>query len=96
FSRDWSSDVCSSDLISIEATEPVPSTALRSCKPVSPAIEASAWSPYLMEISSPLLERKLTEPAMELVNATTPVSADFSLMAFIRSEERRVGNEGRV
>src|SRR5690606_40523185 len=80
FSRDWSSDVCSSDL---GPAIPVTDNA------TSPPRTSSAPSAISRATSS------LTAPCAASVDACTPSSACFSRLLYTttRSEERRVGKE---
>src|SRR5207302_6412023 len=89
FSRDWSSDVCSSDLLEL-----VPAEAERSA-----AILGAGWLRTTWRITLPLVRPAiLAGGLMSFLEAI----AEFGTPAFllipartqVRSEERRVGNDG--
>src|SRR5437868_10307638 len=78
--RDWSSDVCSSDLNSDQLagiTHEDCANYSRELGTILDVEDAVPGGEYLLEVSSPGLDRKLIK------------RSDF------RSEERRVGKEGR-
>src|SRR5690606_39500510 len=88
FSRDWSSDVCSSDLTALEHAAHWPA--------VLSVLEWFAAHPrpglYLRQLDIPGVDTKFIEAhrglLMELLDVVLPEAA-------VRSEERRVGKEGR-
>src|SRR5690606_40466305 len=86
FSRDWSSDVCSSDLARAAPAEPSAGALLARGEPeaaLAALAQASERSPEL-ELTRARASRMLGDPA-DAVAALEP------LVAQRRSEERRVG-----
>src|SRR5690606_40309240 len=96
FSRDWSSDVCSSDLvaagdknITITSTHTTPYTShnMRDC---------AASITWLVAASIPALPEASTNRISSLLCSRANASArDTTRCRVSRSEERRVGKEGR-
>src|SRR5699024_11880247 len=83
--RDWSSDVCSSDLTITVAT-----TLLA----IVSHLDGAGASTFLITIPAmlPLYERM----GMSRLVLATCVALGAGVMNVLRSEERRVGTEGRV
>src|SRR5690606_40299967 len=92
FSRDWSSDVCSSDLASVErsATSPNAPIALRGADELAEL--ARAFERSRAQIHEQLGEITRREQALRDYIANT--THDLMLPLSVRSEERRVGKEG--
>src|SRR5690606_40838484 len=88
FSRDWSSDVCSSDLLPEldEGLQPGPVKRLAPAHQESPHALLGRVGPGVLEL---LLEYVGSEQVAVLRQEHREVPA------FARSEERRVGNEGK-
>src|SRR5690606_40010056 len=82
FSRDWSSDVCSSDLIPLPRMEPPAG--------VNPASDEEAGCPHLPCCRFRSGQRSAGFPVRQLHGGFGSASADGR-----RSEERRVGKAGR-
>src|SRR5690606_39362829 len=80
FSRDWSSDVCSSDLVSFHCRSKR-STYLPS---------ARLWSPIMQAPRASTAAHTLCRIAASLAVFSTLLACGYK-----RSEERRVGKEGR-
>src|SRR5690606_39622551 len=82
FSRDWSSDVCSSDLNSIGVSV---------CKAVKEGVLND--NPIFCDIVSVDESSELQLKKIDIVNNEANNKVFFITKAFYRSEERRVGKE---
>src|SRR5690606_39579990 len=90
FSRDWSSDVCSSDLTAKRGNEHCLETARTTQWPKpTPAMGANGCSPKW-----PLLHSSHSPPGLDK-NCTKYDHAHQQVLILARSEERRVGKECR-
>src|SRR5690606_40186695 len=94
FSRDWSSDVCSSDLarreLGLHNVEVVHARVEQYRKAPSQIISrAFAALPDMLELLGPLMQGDVRLLAMKAA------AADQEMAALPRSEERRVGRECR-
>src|SRR5690606_41095450 len=90
FSRDWSSDVCSSDLTS------VPVAAIQSLLRSRALADGSSEVFVAANAGSDIARFRLD--ASNTVQALPPVAVGSGFSAWLpgRSEERRVGKEGRA
>src|SRR5690606_40365236 len=86
FSRDWSSDVCSSDL-AYHASE----TAFANASPNSQVGRIAAYREAALETVA--AGEAAADAAAALEEATAALSASEQALADLRSEERRVGKE---
>src|SRR3546814_20431904 len=82
---DWSSDVCSSDLVGFDAVRGAAEGTIHS-------VTMTTWKPPKSLKGAPYLE----ENGIDIGNLTEPlkVFAGTARDAALRSEERRVGKEG--
>src|SRR5690606_40131484 len=91
FSRDWSSDVCSSDLIELPGLLQV------YIQPKGVSSGTAARSPQAIlpgaRMRGKLAETETLQEALGVVAEIAPFSEGFQPQG-IRSEERRVGKEG--
>src|SRR5207302_5788100 len=85
FSRDWSSDVCSSDLMPFVAesiwqalAEAAFERGLPSPDPATESIVIAPWPQFPVSWKDPAMEQRIAR-----------------MQEVVRSEERRVGKEGR-
>src|SRR5690606_40078135 len=87
FSRDWSSDVCSSDLVSHEINNPLTVLQLRLGRLLKrcPAEDADTLDDIETSIQA----------ADEIQNVTVTLRSVVQPVSTHRSEERRVGKGGR-
>src|SRR5690606_39490633 len=89
FSRDWSSDVCSSDLIYLDYLQNRKGQTIASVYSVRPVPGA--------QVSAPLdwneLDKDISPSKFTIKNMPARIEKRGDL--FKRSEERRVGKEGR-
>src|SRR5690606_40875768 len=88
FSRDWSSDVCSSDLLAVTA----PRSQLHS--------PTNTYNASMGKLSHPLSQKYCrSDHACDVAHTFIPASRHIEngtvTMNFQRSEERRVGKESR-
>src|SRR5439155_5588157 len=90
--RDWSSDVCSSDLPGEPAgryylpSTPVPRLAIAQIRPTK-----GEYAANVQRIGGVLAQLAKLEPAVDLVVFPETATSGY----FVRSEERRVGKEWR-
>src|SRR5690606_40081167 len=96
FSRDWSSDVCSSDLLFLLKTSPMLdiSVGLSELRKVS-EIHIVAVDNEVKELLWLMKNDAFAEPQIKTVNITKSGTESFTFR-WNRSEERRVGKEGRT
>src|SRR5262249_58142703 len=90
---DWSSDVCSSDLDSLGALRNLPITG-----PTAPAQTLGAIADITRSTRSAVVSQYNIQPLVQIYATTQgrdlgAVAADVQKV--VRSEERRVGKEGR-
>src|SRR5699024_11713051 len=86
--RDWSSDVCSSDLKNAHSARKIPAA------PMPPAMHRHTRVVQAKTVRNRLTPRKLRKK--NSAKATTTTASEIATLAFIgRSEERRVGKNNK-
>src|SRR5699024_11792258 len=87
--RDWSSDVCSSDLIFDTIIKIIPAPVDNSDEPLQFQITILDWDDYVGRIGVGRISRS----KVKVSDNITVMKSDGSTQNFRRSEERRVGTE---
>src|SRR5690606_40487698 len=96
FSRDWSSDVCSSDLLACDLIAAVQSESADTAQPGHTRIvgnsETAATADFQLKRDLQVPDQALRDKLTTMAGAAPELLAATSL----RSEERRVGKAGRA
>src|SRR5690606_41003430 len=94
FSRDWSSDVCSSDLVHSDSYESLRQASIEDVGGILELLEPMEQQGILVRRSRELLEAEIDR--FRVIEKDGAIIACAALYPYDnRSEERRVGKEGR-
>src|SRR5690606_40036361 len=91
FSRDWSSDVCSSDLLAVGFGRHTVDTAVSS----KPSTSGDIQTVKLKIVGTDLVDAGFSDAIAQANSVIIPVNSYLVSATLFRSEERRVGKERR-